>query len=117
MLQNYRDVPRNSTLSMQPVNPCLIGTISVHVPCPCAKRASSRIEPPHHDCDVTVSTSTRHNSTTMDPIQEEIEVIELLELGAQFSYHEVAKKFGIDRSTLSRSHQRKTRSNIEESRQ
>jgi transposase len=53
----------------------------------------------------------------MDPIQEAIEVIESHELGDEISYREVAKRVGVDRSTLSRRHQRKTRSNAEESRQ
>jgi DNA invertase Pin-like site-specific DNA recombinase len=47
----------------------------------------------------------------MDPIQEAIEDIESREDGASFSYPEVARKFNINRTTLSRRHQGLTRSN------
>jgi hypothetical protein len=40
----------------------------------------------------------------MDPIQKAIEDIESCEDGAHFSYREVAKRFGVDRSTLARRH-------------
>ena len=46
----------------------------------------------------------------MSPIDEAIEAIELRKEGASFSYREVAKKFGVDRTTLSRRHKGKTRS-------
>jgi hypothetical protein len=72
---------------------------------------------PEHHNKITVPTPTRHNSTTMDPIQEAIEAIELREAGESFLYRKVAKRFGVDRSTLSRGHQHKTRSNAEEARQ
>ena len=47
----------------------------------------------------------------MDPIQEAIEDIESREDGASFSYREIARKFNINRTTLSRRHQGLTRSN------
>jgi phage protein D len=47
----------------------------------------------------------------MDPIQEAIEDIESREDSASFSYREVASKFNINRTTLSRRHQGSTRSN------
>ena len=40
----------------------------------------------------------------MDPIQEAIEYIESREAGDKFSYRQVAKMFGVDRTTLSRRH-------------
>jgi transcriptional regulator with XRE-family HTH domain len=43
----------------------------------------------------------------MDPIQEAIEYLELREAGDEFSYREVAKKLGVNRTTLSRRHQGK----------
>jgi transcriptional regulator with XRE-family HTH domain len=46
----------------------------------------------------------------MSPIQEAIEYIESREAGDKFSYRQVAKEFGVDRTTLSRRHQGKTRS-------
>jgi hypothetical protein len=46
------------------------------------QRASSANEP----------TSTRHNSTTKDPIQEAIKEVESREDGEQLSYREVAKE-------------------------
>ena len=46
----------------------------------------------------------------MDPILAAIEAIESQEPGEKFSYRQVAKKFGVDRTTLSRRHQGKTRS-------
>jgi transposase len=49
----------------------------------------------------------------MDPIQESIEAIEFREKSASFSYREVAKIFGVDRSTLSRRHQGKTQSYVQ----
>jgi AraC-like DNA-binding protein len=50
----------------------------------------------------------RHNSTTMDLIQEAIEDIKSREDGASFSYREVAKRFGVSRSTLARRHKDQT---------
>jgi hypothetical protein len=41
----------------------------------------------------------------MDPIQDAIEYIESREAGDKFSYRQVAKIFGVDRTTLSRRHQ------------
>jgi hypothetical protein len=55
---------------------------------------------PEHHNKITVPTSTRHNSTTMDPIQETIEAIESREAGESFSYRKVAKTSGVDRSAL-----------------
>ena len=43
----------------------------------------------------------------MDPIQAAIEAIESLAPGEHFTYREVAKKFGVERSTLARRHQGK----------
>ena len=51
----------------------------------------------------------RHNSTTMEPIQEAIEYLESREAGDNFSYRQVAKIFNVDRTTLSRRHQGKQR--------
>jgi transposase-like protein len=45
----------------------------------------------------------------MDPIQEAIKEIESREPGDKFSYREVARKYGVDRTTLSRRHQGKSR--------
>jgi transposase-like protein len=42
----------------------------------------------------------------MDPIQKAIEEIELREPGASFSYSQTARKYGVVRSTLTRTHQR-----------
>jgi len=50
----------------------------------------------------------------MDLIQEAIEYIESREPGASFSYRKVAKKFNIDRTTLSRRHQGFQRTRDEE---
>ena len=54
-----------------------------------------------------VPTSTRHNATTMSPIQEAIEYLESRGPGDKFSYRKVAEKFGVNRTTLSRRHQGK----------
>jgi len=40
----------------------------------------------------------------MTPIQEAIEYIESRESGDEFSYRQIAKRFGVDRTTLSRRH-------------
>ena len=40
----------------------------------------------------------------MDPIQEAIEEIESRDLGKQFSYQQIAKKYGVPRTTLMRRH-------------
>ncbi|KAF1925129.1 uncharacterized protein M421DRAFT_424157 [Didymella exigua CBS 183.55] len=53
----------------------------------------------------------------MDPIQEAIEYLELHKAGDNLSYRQVAKMFGVDRTTLSRRHNCYTRSNAEEARQ
>jgi transposase len=47
----------------------------------------------------------------MDPIQEAIEGIESREESADFSYREVAKRFGVSRATLARRHKGITQSN------
>jgi hypothetical protein len=47
----------------------------------------------------------------MDSIQEVVEDIESRELGASFSYSQVAKKYGVNRCTLARRHQCKTQPN------
>jgi hypothetical protein len=46
----------------------------------------------------------------MDPISQAIGYLESHEAGEQSSYHQVAKKFGVDRTTLSRGHQGVTQS-------
>ena len=56
---------------------------------------------PHHHNN---KTSTRHNSTTIDPIQETIKEIESCDLGEQFSYQQIAKKYSVPRTTLMRRH-------------
>jgi hypothetical protein len=43
----------------------------------------------------TIPTSTRHNSTNMDPIQAVIEAYESKEPGEQFSVQEVADKYSV----------------------
>ena len=53
----------------------------------------------------------------MDPIQEAIEYLESHKGEEQLTYRQVAKIFGVDRTTLSRRHNRRTRSNAEEARQ
>ena len=63
--------------------------------------ARARIDHPHQ---LNKPTSTRHNSTNMDPIQEAIREIESCELGEQFSYQQLAKKYGVNRCTLARRH-------------
>jgi hypothetical protein len=50
-------------------------------------------------------TSSRDNSTNMDPIQAAIGAINSREPGETFSNREVAKRLGIDRTTLARRHQ------------
>jgi hypothetical protein len=65
----------------------------------------------------TISTSTRPSSTTMDPIQKAIGDIELREEGASFSYREVAKRWGCNRTTLLQRHQGLQRPREEEVRQ
>jgi transposase-like protein len=47
----------------------------------------------------------------MNPIQKAIEDVESHEDGADVSYREVARKFGVDRTTLSRRHRGKQRLN------
>ena len=46
----------------------------------------------------------------MDPYQAAIDEIELLGLGEDFSYTEIATRHGLDRSALSRRHRGKTKS-------
>ena len=70
----------------------------------------------HHNNNNT-PTSTRDNSTTMDPIQAAVEAIDSCEEGASFSYRQVAKNFNVSRATLTRRHKGKTRSNAGEAEQ
>jgi hypothetical protein len=72
--------------------------------------------PEHHNIEIP-TISTRHNSTTMDPIQEAIGYFESHKGEEQLSYRQVAKILGVDRTTLSRRHNCRTRSNAEEARQ
>ena len=72
--------------------------------------------PEHHNIEIP-TISTRHNSTTMDPIQETIGYFESHKGEEQLSYRQVAKILGVDRTTLSRRHNCRTRSNAEEARQ
>jgi hypothetical protein len=58
--------------------------------------ARARVEPPEHQNNIIVPTSTRHNSTNIDQIQEAIEHLELHKARDNFSYRKVAKIFGVN---------------------
>jgi hypothetical protein len=76
--------------------------------------------PPSHPNIITNSTSTfapRHNSTNMEPILDAIAAINAHEAGDKHSYRQTAKRFGVDRTTLARRHQGKTRSHAGEAQQ
>jgi hypothetical protein len=62
-----------------------------------------------HPTNTPTPYKSRHNSTTMDPIEKAIEDIESRGKGASFSYREVAKRYNIDRTTLARRHRGQTR--------
>jgi hypothetical protein len=64
-------------------------------------RGARRNEPPHQD---TNQTSTRDNSANISSIEAALAAIESLELGEQFSYRQIAKDYGCDRTTLARRH-------------
>jgi len=49
-------------------------------------------------------TSTRYNSITIDPIQETIEAVESHEDDASLPNREIVKIFGVNKSTLLRTH-------------
>ena len=53
--------------------------------------------------------SRRDSSTNMDPINMAIPEIESLKPGEEFPYTEIAAKYVVVRTTLSRRHQGKTR--------
>jgi transposase-like protein len=53
----------------------------------------------------------------MTPIDAAIEAIESCKPSASFSYREVAKRFGVDRTTLSQRHKGKTQSHATASEQ
>jgi transposase-like protein len=53
----------------------------------------------------------------MTPIEAAIKAIESCEPSASFLYREVAKRFGVDRNTLSRRHKGKTQSHATASQQ
>jgi hypothetical protein len=80
--------------------PHLHGTVPVHPTSQFGQRATRNII-----TSETVPSSMRHSSTTMDPIQKAIEDIESREEGASFTYHEVGKGLGCNRTTLSQRHQ------------
>jgi transposase len=54
----------------------------------------------------SLHTLTCRNSMDLDPINAAIAAIESRELGESFSYREIAEKFGVVRSTLTRRHKR-----------
>ena len=58
---------------------------------------------PHLD---NTPTSTRDNSTNMASIEAALAAIESLGLGEQFSHAQIARQYGVVRSTLTRRHQR-----------
>jgi hypothetical protein len=62
-----------------------------------ARNARSRVMPAEHQNTLT---STRDNSTSMDPYQAAIDEIESLEPGEDYTYTEVAARRGLCRSTL-----------------
>jgi predicted DNA-binding protein (UPF0251 family) len=51
---------------------------------------------------IIAQSSQPHNTTNMDPINAAIEEIESLGPGKTFSYQNIAKKYGVVRSTLTR---------------
>jgi hypothetical protein len=65
-------------------------------------RGARRAEPPHHDNN---QTSTGDNSTNISSIEATLAAIDSLELGEQFNYQQIAKKYGCDCTTLARKHQ------------
>jgi hypothetical protein len=52
--------------------------------------------------------SQRNNSTTMAPIDDALADLESLPSGQDFSYTDIAAKWGVQRSTLSRRHRHAT---------
>jgi hypothetical protein len=73
-----------------------------HLPvtCPCAACTRNTKTPKYSP------TLTRHNSTNMAPIDDVLAAIKAQELGEQLVYQDYAKKYGVNRSTLSRRHRR-----------
>ena len=69
--------------------------------------ACARDEPPEHHHIEIVPNWSHHNSTTMTPIEAAIKAIKSREAGESFSYRQVAKRFGVNQTTLSRTHQGK----------
>jgi hypothetical protein len=76
--------------------------------CPCAVNepvqysARARSAPPNQNNNTT---STRHNSTNTDPIQEVHGETELHGLGDNLMYNRIAVQYSVERSTLARRHQ------------
>jgi hypothetical protein len=74
------------------------------VPC----TATALNEPPNITTTILHPTSTRDNSTNMDPIQAAIEAIETCASDEDFSYRKVAAQFNVSRAVLARRHQGST---------
>jgi transposase-like protein len=72
------------------------------VPVRATSHYTKRATPHQNKC--IIPTSTRRNFINMDPIEAAIAAIESREPGEQFSYREVAKRFSVNRTTLSRRH-------------
>ncbi|KAL5472053.1 hypothetical protein PMIN07_012610 [Paraphaeosphaeria minitans] len=64
-------------------------------------------------CTRPTPTSTRRISTNMDPIDKAITAILSREPGEPFTYQDIATKYGVNRSTLSRRYRRVTQSREE----
>jgi hypothetical protein len=78
------------------------------------------VQPTSHPNIITNSTSTfapRYNSTNIHSILDAITAVNAHKAGDKPLYRQTAKSFGVDRTTLARRHQGKTRSHAGEAQQ
>jgi hypothetical protein len=75
---------------------------NLELPCPCTLCADSACAHPNTKARLNTPTLTRDNSTIMAPIDDAIADLESRDPGEQHSLSEVAREWGVVRSTLTR---------------
>jgi AraC-like DNA-binding protein len=80
------------------------GRDAVAIPCASPDRPARWIARQNTKPKNLHPTSTRHNVTNMDPIDEAVAAIESLDEGEHFTYTVMADQYGVSRTTLSRRH-------------
>jgi hypothetical protein len=83
------------------------------VPCQFSQCQCSAIADTPHHTNILHPSCTSNNSTTTTAMDEAIEALERGGEGEEIGYVAIAKKFGVDESTLRRRHQGKCNTRVE----